>query len=133
MKEPRWIKTSEALQIHDFEILHYGGSHGARDAGLLESALHRPQNQFHYEHKNIIELAAAYAFAISSNHPFIDGNKRTAFVVMTTFLILNDLDITASEVQVVLCFQALAAGEVSEAELAAWLESNTAPRNPPTS
>ncbi len=130
MKEPRWIKTSEAVQIHDLEILQYGGSHGVRDGGLLESALNRPVNQFHYEKSTLIELAAAYAFAISGNHPFIDGNKRTAFVVMTTFLLLNGLDLTASEVQVVLCFQALAAGELSESNLAAWLAGNTTPKKP---
>ncbi|MEQ1932653.1 MAG: type II toxin-antitoxin system death-on-curing family toxin [Fimbriimonadaceae bacterium] len=133
MNEPIWVEVKTAINIHDGQVALFGGSSGIRDIGLLESALDRPKNRFFYEPCTLLELAAAYAFAISGNHPFIDGNKRTAFVVMATFLVRNGLRMTAGEIQAVLCFQALAAGELSETELADWLKSNTAPRNPSTS
>ena len=112
------------------ELAVHGGATGLRDHGLLESALARPKNILAYARGSIAlaELAAAYAFGISSNHPFVDGNKRTALLVSFVFLDLNGMEVTASQEDAYLTILALAAGEVSEVELAQWFERNTAPR-----
>jgi death-on-curing protein len=103
---------------------------GVRDAGLLESALARPQNILAYAESVpfLAALAAAYAFGISSNHPFVDGNKRTAFLVSFAFLDVNGLEVTASQEDAFLTVLGLAAGEITEDQLALWFERNTAPR-----
>lgn len=117
------------LAIQADQIREHGGSFGIRDKGLLESALHRPRNRFAYEpESDLATLAAAYGFGIAMNHPFVDGNKRVAFQAMYVFLGINGQTITADEEEVVRLVLTLAAGDLSEAELVIWLESNTAPR-----
>ena len=130
MKEPVWIRQDVVLRMHEEVLMLHGGPEGVRDLGLLESALARPKNLFAYsEHDVSIErFAAVYAKGIVANHPFVDGNKRTAFTVPLTFLKLNGLEVTASKEDRVLTFWSLAAGEISEEQLALWFERNTAPR-----
>lgn len=110
--------------------MHHGGAEGLRDPGLLESALARPKNLFAYSAQppSLAELAASYAKGIVANHPFIDGNKRTAFIVSATFLLLNGLKLTAEKEDRVLTFWRLADGSLSEAQLAEWFGRSTAPR-----
>jgi death on curing protein len=115
-----WVTPDVALAVHAEQIAEHGGSEGVRDAGLVESALARPQNLVAYTDPDAAELAAAYAFGIARNHPFVDGNKRTAAVISETFLMLNGYTLIASDAELVVAFLALAAGELSEAELAAW-------------
>ncbi len=110
--------------IHDEQLAEHGGGSGIRDAGLLESAISRPENRAAYGDPDIAELAAAYAYGIARKHPFIDGNKRTAFVCAELFLELNGWVLTADDVQCVLTMLALAAGELDEAGYAAWLRAN---------
>ena len=120
----RWLKIDRVLAIHKRQIAEHGGSDGVRDIGLLESALARPQNIAAYEPEaDIARLAAAYGFGIAKNHPFIDGNKRTALVATRTFLLLNGFQIAASQEEKYLTFLALADGSLSDDELAAWLRS----------
>ena len=123
MKEPIWIREVEALAFHAQQIALFGGSDGVRDRGLLDSALARPKNLFAYAERvlTIADLAAAYAVGISSNHPFVDGNKRTAMEVAFVFLEFNGFPVTASQEEACLTFLRLAAGEITEAELALWL------------
>ena len=127
MKEPIWIRDFEALALHAQQIQLFGGSDGVRDPDLLASALARPQNRFAYANPpaTMAELAAAYAFGLSSNHPFIDGNKRTAMHVSFVFLEFNGCGVTASQQDAYLIFMRLAAGELTEAELAQWFEAST--------
>jgi death-on-curing protein len=121
----RWIRLHEATAIHAEQIAEHGGLEGIRDQGLLESALARAENLAAYGKPDVCDLAAAYAFGLARNHPFADGNKRTAFVVSVTFLILNGRDLTATEVDVVTTILKLAAGELPEAELADWFRANS--------
>jgi death-on-curing protein len=121
----RWIRLGEATAIHAEQIAEHGGLEGIRDQGLLESAMARPENLSASEKPDVCDLAAAYAFGLARNHPFADGNKRTAFVVSATFLILNGRDLTASEVEVVETFLKLAAGALPEAELADWFRKKS--------
>ena len=121
----RWIRLVEATAIHGEQIAEHGGLEGIRDEGLLESAMARPENLAVYAKPDICDLAAAYAFGLARNHPFADGNKRTAFVVSATFLILNGRDLTATEIEVVETFLKLAAGELPETELADWFRANS--------
>lgn len=125
MKEPRWISREVVLAIHEQSLAQYGGSAGIRDEGLLDSALGRPQNLFAYEQPSIFAMAAAYASGIIRNHPFIDGNKRTGFVVCAVFLERNGYELVASEEDATLTTLALAASEIKEADYASWLERNT--------
>lgn len=130
MSEPVWIRQDIVLATHEEALLLHGGPEGVRDLGLLESALARPMNILAYSEKqpSIPVLAAAYAKGIVANHPFADGNKRTAFTVSVTFLRLNGLQLTASKEDRVLTFWSLAAGEITEEQLAQWFEQNTAAR-----
>lgn len=123
MDDPKRISADLAMAIHRRQLAEHGGADGVRDRGLLDSALGRPRHLFAYSDPTpaIPTLAAAYAFGIAKNHAFIDGNKRTAFVVCRTFLLLNGYDLTASREDRYRTFLALAAGEMSEAELSAWL------------
>ena len=121
----RWIRLHEATAIHAEQIAEHGGLEGIRDQGLLESALARAENLAAYGKPDVCDLAAAYAFGLARNHPFADGNKRTAFVVSVPFLILNGRDLTATEVDVVTTILKLAAGELPEAELADWFRANS--------
>jgi len=130
MNEPRWLSKAVILAIHADQIREHGGSLGIREMGLLESALDRPRNRMHYASDSDLEiLAAAYGFGIARNHPFVDGNKRVAFQAMYVFLGINGRTITANEEEVVRLALALAAGDLTEAELADWLRDNTAPRS----
>ena len=124
MKEPVWVRRDVVLAYHERLLSEHGGSAGIRDEGLFESALGRPQNLFAYGKPTLFELAASYAFGLVKNHPLIDGNKRISFATAALFLELNDLHFFATEVEVVLRTLALAAGESSEAEYAAWLKAN---------
>ena len=125
MKEPHWLTRSECLLLHDMMVEQYGGCSGIRDEGLLDSALARPQQLHHYGKPTMPEMAAAYAAGIVKNHPFLDGNKRTGFMMGAGFLERNGYEFFASEVEVVLRTLALAAGEMTEADYAAWLEANS--------
>jgi death-on-curing protein len=117
------------LAIHSDQNREHGGALGLREKGLLESALARPRNRFHYEpDADLATFAAAYGFGIAKNHPFIDGNKRVAFQAMYVVLGINGLTITAEEQEVVRLILRLAAGELSESELIRWLRDNTAKR-----
>src|SRR5579863_405806 len=126
MTEPIWMELADALIAHDLEIVAHGGSSGIRDQGLLESALTRPKNVWAYadSQPSLAILAAAYASGISSNHPFVDGNKRTALLVSFAFLDVNGSEVTATQEDAYLTILGLAAGEISESELAAWFEHN---------
>jgi len=127
MDDPIWISKELALAIHSRQLAEHGGADGVRDPGLLESALARPRNRFAYEDPtpSIVELAASYAFGIARNHALIDGNKRTAAVVCETFLNLNGQTLEATDLEMYPVFVALAAGSLTEAELAAWLTAHT--------
>jgi death-on-curing protein len=123
--DPEWLSKAVILAIHDEQLAEHGGSTGVRDEGLLDSALARPQNRFAYdETADLPTLAAAYAFGLARNHPFIDGNKRTAFVAAEMFLDLNGVILTASDGDCVLTMLRLAAGEIEEDAFAAWLRAN---------
>ena len=129
MKEPVWMTTLIVEAVHFDQVREHGGLHGLSDEGLLESALSRPLHQWSYgEQKDLAALAAAYGFGIARNHPFRDGNKRTAFLTMVTFLGLNDFNFEAAEVEIVSKMLALAAGHLSETELAGWLGQCMSPR-----
>ncbi|MEQ1765602.1 MAG: type II toxin-antitoxin system death-on-curing family toxin [Pyrinomonadaceae bacterium] len=124
----KWLRIDAILAIHRRQIAEHGGGDGVRDIGLLESALARPQNIAVYESDaDIARLAAAYAFGIAKNHPFIDGNKRTSLVACRTFLILNGYQLNATPTEKYLTFLSLAEGSISEEELVDWLRERTAP------
>ncbi len=126
MKAPVWIEAREALVLHERLLALHGGAAGVRDVGLLESALARPRNRFAYanEDASIIELAAAYTVGVVGNHPFIDGNKRTGFVLGALFLELNGYQFIASEEDAAEAVLALAAGNLDEPGYAAFLAAN---------
>jgi death-on-curing protein len=125
MPEPVWINLDVVLAIHDEQLAEHGGQPGVRDRGLLESAMARPRRQFSYGEASIARLAASYAFAISRNHPFLDGNKRTSLVVAELFLQLNGLELSATDAECVTTFLALAAGDLTEDQLADWISANS--------
>ena len=125
MKEPIWVRRDVILAYHDLLLARHGGASGIRDAGLLDSALGRPLNLFHYEKPTLYDLAASYAFGLIKNHPFVDGNKRIGFATAVLFLEINGLKFIATEVDAVLKTLALAASEMEEAAFASWLESNS--------
>lgn len=124
---PFWIHKAVVLAIHDEQIAEHGGSPGTRDDSALESALGRPQNLAAYDEPDLCALAAAYAFGIARNHPFVDGNKRTSEVVSVTFLELNGLTVTADLADIVTTWLAIADGSMDEAQIADWFRSNTEP------
>jgi len=121
--EPIWLEKDALIAIHDLQIAEHGGSPGLRDEGLLESALARARMKWAYGEIEIPELAAAYAFGIARNHPFFDGNKRTAHIAMRLFLKLNGHDMSASQDEKYQTIMRLAAGDLTEEALAAWLKS----------
>lgn len=129
MTEPIWMELRDALIAHDLELAAHGGSSGVRDVGLLESALARPRNLLAYadEAPSLTRLAASYAFGISSNQPFVDGNKRTALLISFASLDVNGIAVTASQVEAYNIIIGLAAGEVDEQQLAEWFEANSGP------
>jgi death-on-curing protein len=119
-----WVALAVAEAAHAEQLAEHGGGEGVRDAGLLASAMARPQNLAAYGEVDVAMLAASYAFGIARNHPFVDGNKRTAAVVCETFLALNGHGLSASDAELVVAFVALAAGDLSEDELADWLRDH---------
>jgi len=127
MKQPVWLNLPDCLAIHEMMLSQHGGLAGVRDAGLLASALAKPQNLYAYDQPTLSQLAAGYAAGIVLNHPFLDGNKRTGFILAATFLELNGLIFTASEESVVEITVALAAGKVNQADYALWLQQNSRP------
>lgn len=126
MKEPIWILPEVVIAIHHRQVAEHGGASGIRDAGLLESALHKPKNLYAYENPklDLAALAASYAYGIARNHPFIDGNKRVAFVVCRLFLKLNGTDISVAPEDKYNTFIKLAAGELPEEKLANWIRQH---------
>jgi death-on-curing protein len=119
-----WVLESIVLNLHAAQLAEHGGGEGVRDEGLLSSALARPQNLLVYgDTPDAATLAGAYAFGIARNHPFVDGNKRTAFVTLELFLDLNGWTLTADDASCIATMEALAAGTLSEADLAAWVRS----------
>jgi death on curing protein len=123
-KEFEWLTMPLVLAIHDEQLVAHGGSAGVRDIALLESALNRPLNKWNYENAALPELAAAYAYGIARNHPFVDGNKRTSLLAMYTFLGVNGIDFVVSEADAAAMILTLAAGEVSEESLTRWIRDN---------
>ena len=121
-QEIEWLTSDLVQAIHAQQLRLFGGPPGLRDEGALESALGRPKNRFAYAED--AELAAAYAFGIAKNHPFIDGNKRAALLALVTFLGMNDIDFVADEAEAVLMIRGLAAGEIDEAGLIRWIRDN---------
>ena len=125
MKQPIWLDRTDCLALHEMMLAQHGGRAGVRDEGLLDSALAKPQNLFAYGSPTLQEMAASYAAGLVLNHPFLDGNKRTGFMVAVTFLELNGLVFTASEESVVEKTLALAAGKLKEAGYASWLKAHS--------
>jgi death-on-curing protein len=121
MKEPIWLQKNVVLAFHEMTLAEHGGLMGMRDEGLLDSALGRPINQYFYESATLIDLAAAYAYGIIRNHPFLDGNKRTAFVSMKTFLLRNGTQLELPKAESIRVFFDLAADQISEPVLAKWI------------
>lgn len=121
----RWLKETVVLALHDEQLAEHGGSEGIRDEGLLASALARPQNFLNYGEPSVFDLAAAYAYGIIRNHPFVDGNKRTGFLAAYVFLALNGWQLIASEADAVAAVFALAQREMEEAEFSKWLQQQT--------
>lgn len=127
MKQPKWLNYRAVNHIHRLLISEHGGPGGIRDEHLFQSALDRPKNKFTYEPNcGLHDLAAAYAFGIARNHPFIDGNKRTAFVCSVLFLELNGLSVNAAEADAVITMESLAAGTIDESQLSEWFRLNSA-------
>ncbi len=125
MNEPEWVLKETVLALHEQSLHQHGGSSGIRDEGLFDSALGRPVNLFGYGTPTVHDLAASYAYGLVKNHPFIDGNKRTAFVTAVLMLELNGFRFQAEEADAALCTLALAAGEMTERAYAAWLEQHS--------
>lgn len=130
MTDPPWLGRAVVLAIHDAQIAAHGGLAGVRDHGLLDSALARPRHRHAYGDPDACELAAAYGHGIIANHPFADGNKRTAFVTSVTFLKLCGHGLTAPREERVAAFLAVAAGEATEEVLAEWFRRWTAAGRP---
>ena len=122
MTEPIWITYDQVLAAHARQLVRFGGAPGLRDEGALRSALERPVNKWHYENADL--LAAAYAFGLAKNHPFVDGNKRIAFISMVAFLRKNGVPFRPDAAQATAIMVAVAAGEVSEESLAQWIRDN---------
>jgi death-on-curing protein len=124
----QWIDRGALELLHDESVAEHGGLPGLRDAGLLESALARPQNLAAYGEPDVAALAAAYGVGLAKNHPFVDGNKRAAFLAIGLFLILNGRRLAATQADATLTMLGVAGGTVDEAALAAWLREHTVPR-----
>lgn len=127
MTEPVWLTVEMIIDIHAEQLSIFGGPAGIRDHGLPDSALGRARNRHAYGEVDLPDLAAAYAFGIAHNHPFVDGNKRAAFAAIIVFLGLNERRLTASPAEATVMILGLAAGEVSEESLARWIRDHLAP------
>lgn len=124
MSEPVWLFPELVIAFHDEQLREFGGPAGIRDLGMLESVLDRPRNKWSYGETDVAALAAAYAFGIAKNHPFVDGNKRAALLSIVTFLGLNGIEFVADNAEAVVIIQGLAAGEIDEDGLARWIRDN---------
>lgn len=124
MNEPVWLDAEIMIDVHAEQLALFGGPEGIRDLGMLESALGRPINKFSYGEEDFAALAAAYAFGIARNHPFVDGNKRAAFAAIIVFLGLNDIAFAPPPAEATAIILALAAGEVGEEGLTRWIRDN---------
>jgi death-on-curing protein len=124
VSEPVWLFPELVIAFHDEQLREFGGPPGIRDSGMLESAIDRPRNKWSYGERDLAALAAAYAFGIAKNHPFVDGNKRAALLSIVTFLGLNGIDFVADNAEAVVIIQGLAAGEIDEDGLARWIRDN---------
>ncbi len=124
----RWLPRDVLMAVHEEQLAEHGGAAGVRDEGLFDSALARPHQLAHYGDPDLADLAAAYAFGLIRNHPFIDGNKRTGYVAAELFLLLNGHVLTASDESAVLTTLSLAAGDIDEGAFAHWLRRHLQPR-----
>ena len=124
----RWISRQALLLLHGESLAEHGGAPGMRDEGLLDSALARPKNLVAYGEPDVADLAACYGVGVAKNHPFIDGNKRAAFLCVGLFLHLNGMRLQATQAEATLTMLAVAAGEITEAEFASWLREHIEPR-----
>jgi death on curing protein len=124
MSEPIWLEVDEVVDMHAEQLAIFGGPEGVRDRGLLESAILRPVNQWHYGQIDVAALAAAYAFGLARNHAFVDGNKRAAFHAMMVFLRGNGIPFAPDPAHATNVILALAAGEVNEEGLTRWIRDN---------
>jgi len=130
MSEPRWIDRRALLLLHEQALVEHGGVSGLRDPGLMDSALARPRNLFAYDPKaDIVQLAAAYGFGLVKNHPFVDGNKRIAFIATDLFLHLNGQSLAAEQIDQIHTMLRLAASEISEEDFATWIRDHTKKRD----
>ena len=129
-REPTWIDRTALLALHDESLAMFGGASGLRDEGLLDPALPRPRQRFAYGKPDLAELAAAYAYGLAKNHPFVDGNKRTAFIALGLFLALNGARLTATPAEATLTMLAVAAGHLGESRLAEWIRSHSVKSHP---
>jgi death-on-curing protein len=132
MNEPEWLDLDIVLDFHAEQLALFGGADGIRDRGLLESALARPMNKFVYGERDLAPLAAAYGFGVAKNHPFVDGNKRTALASMIVFLGLNGIDLDAPQEAATAIVLSLAAGEITEEVLARWIADHMRPLEAPS-
>ncbi len=131
MPDIHWVDRRAVLLLHEEGLAEHGGLRGVRDGGGLESALTRPQNLLHYnEDISLAQLAAAYGFGIARSHPFSDGNKRAAFLTLDLFCMLNGWRVQTTQVDVVMTMLSLAAGELTEEQLAAWIDAHIVPLEP---
>lgn len=129
--DPRWLSKAVVLAIHDEQLAEHGGASGLRDEGLLDAALARPLNVFHYDPEaDVSRLAAAYALGLAKNHPFMDGNKRLSFTVTETFLLLNGHQLVADDAACLHVWLAMASGTLGDEQFIAWLEANVEPVAP---
>jgi len=130
-REWRWIDKRALLLLHDESLAEHGGAAGLRDEGLLDSALARPSNLAAYGEPDAVDPAAAYGYGLAKNHPFVDGNKRAAFLAVGVFLAINGFRLRATQAEATVAVFALAAGEIDEMAFAAWLREHSQPRDPP--
>ena len=124
MTEPIWLDVRDVVDMHAEQLAVFGGPEGIRDQGMLESALDRPRNKYAYGETDLAALAAAYAFGLARNHPFVDGNKRIAFHALMVFLRCNDVMFAPEPAHATAIILALAAGEVGEEGLTRWVRDN---------
>ncbi len=126
MAEPIWVRYDVVMAIHRRQLAEHGGGEGIRDAGLLESALDKPKNLYHYSNAktSLAAMAASYAYGIALNHPFVDGNKRTAFITCQLFLRLNGIKVMASQAEKYEAFIRLASGDMPEQALGQWFQDH---------
>jgi death-on-curing protein len=129
MQQWRWIDKQLLVILHDESLVLHGGASGIRDEGLLDSALNRAKNLALYGQPDYADLATAYVFGLSSNHAFVDGNKRVAFLALGLFLGLNGYKLTASQVDATLTMMSVAKGEIQESEFGQWIRAHTIQRH----